>query len=553
MVLLEQTVNCNLVSEVRFDEGPLFTGQCCESFNFLETLVLDVHVIVVRDAVNADNFSAGIIAQQFLAEVATDKAGSSCDEDYLSVQVDILIKHDLSLATDGAVFKSCVGEFLCIVDIAAVDDEGVLHGLLHHAEARHTELLPFGHEEEGVGIEQCFVHVVAVDNLFCDCSGVIPCGHSALAFVYGDRVVDADNGSCLNKLVDEHESGCFAHVVGFGLEGEAPHGDCLALEVCFAAETLCKFVEKNCLLVFVDFFDSLQNAHLVAILFGGLDEGLHVLREAASTVATARVKELRTDAGIATDALSHHVHIGAYEFTEVCDVVHETDAGREHGVRGVLDHFCARDVRENHAEVVEHHRAVEAGHEFLRLFAFHANDNAVRLHEVRDGGAFLQEFWVAGHIEWNVHAALVEFFLDGRLDLLGGADRDCRLGHENGVLLDVLAKRAGHGEHILQVGGAVFVGRRTHSAEYHFDIVKNAGEVGREFETAFALVPENHFVKTRFVYRNFTFLERFNLGLVHINASHVDAHFGKACAADKSYISCSDNRNIHKNPCWYLF
>ena len=29
-------------------------------------------------------------------------------------------------------------------DVAAVDDEGVLHGLFHHAEARHAELFPFG-------------------------------------------------------------------------------------------------------------------------------------------------------------------------------------------------------------------------------------------------------------------------------------------------------------------------------------------------------------------------------------------------------------------------
>lgn len=548
VVFLEEAVDGGLVGEVRFDECPLFAGRCREGFDFLEALVLDVHVVVVGDAIESDEFCAVVFGEQLLAEIAADESGGSGDEDCLSVEVDVLIQHRVPLAADGAVFESRFGEFLGVVDVAAVDDEGVLHGLLHHAEARHAELLPFGDEQQCIGIEECFVHVVAVDDLFCDCRGIRACCHAALAFVHGDGVVHADGGAGLGQEVNEHKCGRFAHVVCFRLEGEAPHGNGLALEVGFAAEALGELVEQHRLLVFVDFFDGLENAHFVAVLFGGLDEGFHVFREAASTVAAARVEEFAADAGVATDALADHVHVGAHEFAEVCDVVHEADAGCEHGVCGVLDHLGARNVRENHAEVVEHHRAVEAGHEFFGLFAFHTHDNAVGLHEVRDGGSFLQKFRVAGHVERDVHATLVELFLDGGLDLLGGADRDCRLGHENGVLLDVLAERAGHGEHVLQVGGTVFVGGRTHGAEYHFDIVEDAREVGREVEAAFALVTEHHFVETRFVYGNFTFLERFNFSLVHIDACHIDAHFGKACAAHKAYITGSNNRNIHKIP-----
>ena len=330
-------------------------------------------------------------------------------------------KHLFPLAPDSAVLESGFGEFFGVVDVAAVDDEGVLHGLFHHAEARHAELFPFGDEQQCVGIEQCFVHVVAINDLLYDCRGIGTHGHTTLAFVHGDRVIDADGGAGLNELVDEHEGGRFAHVISFWFEGETPHGDGLALEVRFSAEALCEFVEKYGLLVFVDFFDGLEDAHLVAVLLGGLDEGLHVLGEAASAVAAAGVEELRADAGVAADALPHHVHVGAHEFAEVRDVVHEADAGREHGVRGVLDHFGARDVGEDYAEVVEHHRAVEAGHEFLGLFAFDAYHDAVGLHEVRDGTSFLQEFRVAGHVARNLDAALVEFFLDGGLDFLGGA------------------------------------------------------------------------------------------------------------------------------------
>ena len=441
------------------------------------------------------------------------------------------------LAADGAVFESGFGEFLRVVDVATVDDEGVLHGLLHHAEARHAELFPFGDEQECVGIEQCFVHVVAVGD---------DVAHAAFAFVHGDGVEHADGGSGLDELVDEHEGGGFAHVVGLGLEGETPHGDGLALEVFRSAETLCEFVEEYGLLVFVDFFDGLEDAHLVTVLLGGLDEGLHVLREAASTVATTGIKELGADAGVAADAFADHVHVGAHEFAEVRDVVHEADAGREHGVRGVLDHFGARDVGEYHAEVVEHHRAVEAGHEFLGLFAFDADDDAVGLHEVRDGGAFFEEFRVARHVERNLDATLVEFFLDGGLDFLCCSDRNRRFCYENCIFLDVLAEGAGNRKHVLQVSGAVFVRRSAHGAEHHFDIVKDACEVGGELESAFALVAENHLVEARFVYGDFAFLERFDFRLVHIDAGDVDAHFSKACTANKSYIAGSDDCNIHR-------
>ena len=73
-----------------------------------------------------------------------------------------------NLASDGAVFESGFGEFLGVVDIATVDDEGVLHGLFHHAEARHAELFPFGDEQQSVCVEQGFVHVAAINDLLRD-------------------------------------------------------------------------------------------------------------------------------------------------------------------------------------------------------------------------------------------------------------------------------------------------------------------------------------------------------------------------------------------------
>ena len=298
-------------------------------------------------------------------------------------------------------------------------------------------------------------------------------------------------------------------------------------------------------MIFVDVFDGLQNAHLVAVLLGGLDQRLHVLGEATSTIATAGVKELATDAGIASDALANHIHVCSDEFAEVRDIVHETDACRKHGVCRVLNHFGTRNVRKDYAEIVQHHRAVKAGHEFLGLFTLDSNDNSVGLHEVRNGRAFLQELRITRHIERNIHASLVQLFLNNSLYFFRCSHGDRRLGHKHRIFFDILAECAGNGKHILQVCGTVFVGRRSHSAKDHFNIVKNTRQVGRKMQTAFALVSQNHFIKARLINRDFSFLEGVYFSLIHINTSDIYTHFSKACAANKADISCSNNRNIH--------
>ena len=96
-VLFEEAVDCSLVGEVCLDECPLFAGRCREGFDFLEAFVLDVHVIVIGDGIEADEFGAGVIVQQLFAEVATDKACGTRDKHRLSVKNNIFIKHCIFL------------------------------------------------------------------------------------------------------------------------------------------------------------------------------------------------------------------------------------------------------------------------------------------------------------------------------------------------------------------------------------------------------------------------------------------------------------------------
>ena len=99
MILLEQIVNFHFVREVRFDESPFFASRGCECFDFFEAFVLDVHVVVVGDGIKPDEFCAVVIAQQLLAEIATDKACGPRDENGFPVEINVLVQHDFSLAS----------------------------------------------------------------------------------------------------------------------------------------------------------------------------------------------------------------------------------------------------------------------------------------------------------------------------------------------------------------------------------------------------------------------------------------------------------------------
>ena len=218
------------------------------------------------------------------------------------------------------------------------------------------------------------------------------------------------------EMLDGHEGSGLAHIVGLGFEGQPPNGNGLALQV--ACVILVELSEENGLLLFVDIFNGFQDTHAVAVLFSRLDEGFDVFRETRTAIAATGIEELRTDAGIAADALTHHVDIRSNEFAEIGNVVHERNARGEHGIGRIFDHLRRRDVREDHAEVVEHEGRIEARHQIACPLALNADNNAVGRHEVFDGSSFLKKFGIGSHVKRNVLAALLEFFLNGRLHLV---------------------------------------------------------------------------------------------------------------------------------------
>ncbi len=122
-------------------------------------------------------------------------------------------------AADAVVGEAQGGHAGGFVEVAAVEDDGVVEEAAHDFEVGVSELVPLGGDGEGVGAFEAAVGAVAVGQAVAvevaDVGG-------------GFGVVDADAGAGGEEGVDEDEGGGFADVVGLGLEGEAPDGEGLA-------------------------------------------------------------------------------------------------------------------------------------------------------------------------------------------------------------------------------------------------------------------------------------------------------------------------------------
>lgn len=64
-----------------------------QSFDFFQTLILDVDIVVVSNGVNTDDLDVLDIVEKSFDEVATDKAGSSRHKDGLSFEIYIIFYH----------------------------------------------------------------------------------------------------------------------------------------------------------------------------------------------------------------------------------------------------------------------------------------------------------------------------------------------------------------------------------------------------------------------------------------------------------------------------
>ena len=122
LVFGEDCLHGCLVGDGGVDEGPV----ALQRLYLLQAFILDVDIVVVGDAVDADYLDVLDIMEQALYKVAADKAGGACDEDGLALEGYVVFYH-CCLLDDSWILLLYFFIALQVADVIAA--AGHLHGV----------------------------------------------------------------------------------------------------------------------------------------------------------------------------------------------------------------------------------------------------------------------------------------------------------------------------------------------------------------------------------------------------------------------------------------
>ena len=89
LVFREDFLHCVFISDGGVDKSPV----TMQGFDFFQTLILDVDIVVVGYRIDTDNLDVIDIVEESLDEVATDKAGSARHEDGFALEIYVILYH----------------------------------------------------------------------------------------------------------------------------------------------------------------------------------------------------------------------------------------------------------------------------------------------------------------------------------------------------------------------------------------------------------------------------------------------------------------------------
>ena len=105
----------------------------------------------------------------------------------------------------------------------------------------------------------------------------------------------------------------------------------------------------------------------------------------------------------------------------------------------------------------------------------------------------------------------------------------------------MIADRARHGEHVLEIGRAIFVGRRAHGDEHDFRPLHRLPDVRREGQAAVALIAHDHRLEPGLVDRELVLLERADLAGIDVGAHHLVTRFREAGTHHETDVPRADD------------
>ena len=139
---------------------------------------------------------------------------------------------------------------------------------------------------------------------------------------------------------------------------------------------------------------------------------------------------------------------------------------------------------------------------------------------------------------------------DDALDLVACADRNRRLNHDNGEILDDLADRASRVVNEMHVGRAdLRQRRRADGDEDRLRPAPGLFQAGRERQPARGLIGEHQLAQARLVDRNATLSQTCDFALVDLDADDLVAKIGQTGPGNKADITRTNHHNAHRmNP-----
>ena len=371
-------------------------------------------------------------------------------------------------------------------------------------------------------------------------------GKFGLGALDGGWVVGGDGAAFGEQHLDQVDGGGFADVVGLALEGEAEDGEAFSAQ---RPEGGADLGEEALLLLGVDLFHLGEEVEVDAELVGDGAEGSDVLGEAGASVTDSGAEEAGADAAVEAHAAGDLLDVCAGGLAEVGDGVDEGDFEGEECVGGVLD-----DLRRLGGGEQQGRRGgggaaagdgvrlgvvgaggewgVDAGEQVGGGFGIGADDDAVRVEEVCDGGALAQELGVGDDVE---EAAGDTVALEGAADPLVGVDRDGGFFDDDLVAGERAGDLAGDGFDVGEVCVAVL---GLGGADGDEDGVRGArgfAEVGGEADFGVAVAFEE-FGEVVLVDQGVAGLEGGDLSLVVIDTDHAVADLGEADGRDKADV-----------------
>ena len=432
---------------------------------------------------------------------------------------------------------------LGVVQVASVQNDALAHALAHCGKVGVLKTLPFGDDEQGIGCVQGRHGGVGKPDV-----RTVVGEEGGTGFGHGHGVVGHQPGSPCHQFAHDVQAGGLAHVVGVGLEGQAPDGQRHTAQV--VPECAGHQADQAVFLPGVDGFHRLHHMHGQAVLGGRAHQGAGVFGKAAAPVARACVQKAVANALVRPHAPAHAVHIGTHFIGQQGHLVHERDAGGQHGVGGVFGQLGAEHIHPHRAVVVAVEGLVQPGHQRAGPLAQRgvgqAHHDAVGPHEVFNGRAFFQEFGVGHHHKRHVAlAAFIQLGLDFCRHALCSAHGHGRFVHHHLEAVHVLANLPGHGQHVLQIGRAVFRGRCAHCNEHHLGIGQRLRHGGGEAQPPGLLVALHQIVQTRLMDGHTTGLQQQHAGGVVIDPHHPVARLGQTRCRDQPHITRTHNHNVH--------